>query len=89
MVNAWPTLYTFLSRTINCGGFIGVSVYDTDMTDSTAVVIGAEGRGLRRLTREHCDLLVNIPLLGKVESLNLSVAAGVILYEVVRQRAKK
>jgi 23S rRNA (guanosine2251-2'-O)-methyltransferase len=51
-----------------------------------AVVLGGEHRGLRRLVREHCDVLVRIPMFGKVESLNISVAAAVVLYEIVRQR---
>ena len=51
-----------------------------------ALVVGTEGKGLRRLTKEQCDLLIAIPMLGKVESLNLSVATGVFLYEAVRQR---
>jgi 23S rRNA (guanosine2251-2'-O)-methyltransferase len=51
-----------------------------------AVVLGGEHRGLRRLVRAHCDVLVRLPMLGKIASLNISVAAGVILYEVVRQR---
>ncbi|MFN2308568.1 MAG: 23S rRNA (guanosine(2251)-2'-O)-methyltransferase RlmB [Gammaproteobacteria bacterium] len=62
------------------------SLYEVDLTGSVAVVLGAEGGGLRRLTREHCDVLVKIPMAGLVESLNVSVAAGVLLYEVVRQR---
>jgi 23S rRNA (guanosine2251-2'-O)-methyltransferase len=48
--------------------------------------MGSEGEGLRRLTREHCDVLVRIPMLGAVESLNVSVATGVMLFEVARQR---
>jgi len=62
------------------------SLYDVDFTGSVALVLGAEGSGLRRLTREHCDALVKIPMTGSVESLNVSVATGVLLYEVVRQR---
>jgi 23S rRNA (guanosine2251-2'-O)-methyltransferase len=57
-----------------------------DWTRKCALVLGSEGKGLHRLTAEKCDVLVKIPLLGKIESLNVSVAAGVILYEAVRQR---
>ena len=59
---------------------------DVDWTLPSAVVLGAEGSGLRRLVAERCDRLVRVPMLGAVESLNVSVAAGVVLYEVVRQR---
>ena len=62
------------------------TVYKTDFTVPMALVVGTEGKGLRRLTKEQCDLLIAIPMLGKVESLNLSVATGVFLYEAVRQR---
>jgi 23S rRNA (guanosine2251-2'-O)-methyltransferase len=57
-----------------------------DLAGPLAVVMGAEGSGMRRLTREHCDLIVKLPLKGAVESLNVSVAAGVMLYEALRQR---
>lgn len=62
------------------------SLYDADMTGSLAIVMGAEGEGMRRLTREHCDELVRLPMHGAVESLNVAVAAGVCLYECQRQR---
>ena len=61
--------------------------YSVDLTGPLAVVLGAEGTGMRRLTREHCDFVVRLPMLGAVESLNVSVATGILLYEAVRQRA--
>jgi 23S rRNA (guanosine2251-2'-O)-methyltransferase len=57
-----------------------------DYTGPVALVLGGEHRGLRRLVREHCDVLVRLPMLGKIASLNISVAAAVVLYEVVKQR---
>ena len=65
------------------------SIYDLDLTGSIASVMGAEGEGMRRLTRETCDELVRIPMQGAVESLNVSVASGVCLYEALRQRLLK
>lgn len=62
------------------------SVYDVDLKGPIAIVMGAEGAGLRRLTRETCDVLMHIPMQGSVESLNVSVATGVCLYEALRQR---
>lgn len=88
---------TNLSRTLNDLKKAGVwvvgtageaeqSIYQSDVKGSIALVMGAEGKGMRRLTREHCDLLINLPMSGEVSSLNVSVATGVCLYEIVRQR---
>ena len=63
-----------------------LSIYDLDLTGPIGIVMGAEGDGMRRLTRENCDQLVRIPMQGVVESLNVSVASGVCLFEAVRQR---
>ncbi|MCH8618819.1 23S rRNA (guanosine(2251)-2'-O)-methyltransferase RlmB [Undibacterium sp. TS12] len=62
------------------------NIYDVDFKSGTALVMGSEGEGMRRLTRETCDMLVSIPMFGSVESLNVSVASGVCLYEARRQR---
>jgi 23S rRNA (guanosine2251-2'-O)-methyltransferase len=71
---------------MGAAGETAQSVYSSDFTVPMALVIGAEGKGLRRLTKEQCDVLVSVPMLGQVDSLNLSVATGVLLYEAVRQR---
>ena len=62
------------------------NLYQADLTGPLGLVLGAEGTGLRRLTAENCDLLVKLPMLGTVQSLNVSVSAGICLYEAVRQR---
>jgi 23S rRNA (guanosine2251-2'-O)-methyltransferase len=88
---------TNISRTLGALQELGVwlygaaseaekSLYDSDLSGSMALVMGAEGSGLRRLTREQCDFLVHLPLGGSVSSLNVSVATGICLFEAVRQR---
>ncbi|WP_417546143.1 23S rRNA (guanosine(2251)-2'-O)-methyltransferase RlmB [Marinobacter sp.] len=71
---------------IGTAGEAEATLYQADFKGPVALVMGAEGTGMRRLTREHCDQLINIPMLGHVDSLNVSVATGVCLYEALRQR---
>jgi 23S rRNA (guanosine2251-2'-O)-methyltransferase len=73
---------------VGTAGDASTSYTEWDWTRPSAVVLGGEGSGLHRLVREHCDVLVQIPVRGKIESLNVSVAAGVILYEALRQRTR-
>ena len=75
--------------TVGLAGDAPESYYAIDLTVPTAIVLGAEGTGLRRLVRDRCDRLVSIPMRGSVDSLNVSVAAGVVLFEAVRQRKVK
>lgn len=88
---------TNISRTLQALKELGVwlygaagesenSIYDSDLTASMALIMGAEGGGLRRLTRERCDFLVCLPMAGSVSSLNVSVATGICLFEALRQR---
>jgi 23S rRNA (guanosine2251-2'-O)-methyltransferase len=89
VTNLVRTLGELKERNIWC---IGTSddaektIYDVDLTGPVALVLGAEGEGMRQLTRKTCDELVRIPMHGAVESLNVSVASGVCLYEALRQR---
>ena len=76
-------------RIIGTAGETDKVIYDADLTGPLALVMGAEDTGMRRLTRENCDELVKLPMLGKVTSLNVSVATGVCLYEALRQRMLK
>ena len=89
---------TNLSRTISwlkeqgiwiagAAGEAEKTIYEMDINMPLALVMGAEEKGMRRLTREQCDFLVKIPMQGSVESLNVSVAAGVLIYEIFRQRS--
>ncbi len=90
VTNLARTLGELKERSIWC---IGTSddaprtIYQVDLKGPTALVLGAEGQGMRQLTRKTCDELVGIPMRGAVESLNVSVASGVCLYEAVRQRS--
>lgn len=67
----------------------GKDIYETDFSGPVAVVVGSEGKGISRLIKEKCDFIVSIPMRGSISSLNASVACGIILYEVVRNRLKK
>ncbi|MBR4174275.1 MAG: 23S rRNA (guanosine(2251)-2'-O)-methyltransferase RlmB [Lachnospiraceae bacterium] len=87
---------TNISRTIEalkergvwvaCADMDGTIMYDLNLTGSIALVIGAEGSGVSRLVKEKCDYIASIPVKGDIDSLNASVAAGVMAYEIVRQR---
>jgi 23S rRNA (guanosine2251-2'-O)-methyltransferase len=89
VTNISRTLQALQERGVWLYGTAGESektIYDSDLSGSIALVMGAEGSGLRRLTREQCDFLVNLPMSGSVSSLNVSVATGICLIEIVRQR---
>lgn len=73
---------------VGCAGEAAASLYAVDLAGPLALVLGCEANGLRRLTREHCDELVSLPMRGQVESLNVAVTAGVVLYEALRQRGR-
>ena len=89
VTNLARTLGELKERNIWCIGTsddASKTIYDADLTGPVALVLGAEGEGMRQLTRKTCDDLVSIPMHGAVESLNVSVASGVCLYEALRQR---
>jgi len=71
-----------------CADMGGQTMYDLNLTGSIGLVIGNEGQGVSRLVREKCDMIASIPMKGDIDSLNASVAAGVLAYEIVRQRLK-
>ncbi len=73
--------------TLGLAGEADKDLYATDLKGPLALVMGSEGEGMRRLTRDHCDLLAALPMRGGVESLNVSVATGIVLYEALRQRS--
>ncbi|MCM1127780.1 MAG: 23S rRNA (guanosine(2251)-2'-O)-methyltransferase RlmB [Lachnospiraceae bacterium] len=72
-----------------CADMAGTTMYDLNLTGSIGLVIGSEGEGVSRLVKESCDMAASIPMKGNIDSLNASVAAGVLSYEIVRQRLKK
>ncbi len=72
-----------------CADMDGTVMYDLNLTGPIGLVIGNEGSGVSRLVREHCDMVASIPMKGNIDSLNASVAAGVLSYEIVRQKVKK
>lgn len=89
LARALRTLQDYGVWVVGTAGEADGLIYQADLTRSTALVMGAEGKGMRRLTREQCDQLVRLPMAGEVSSLNVSVAAGVALYEAVRQRLER
>ena len=89
-----PNLVRFIKELKKIGIWIfgtsdqaNLNYWDADFICPMAIVVGSEGKGMRTLTKKHCDYLVSIPMIGQIESLNVSVATGVILYEVIRQRS--
>jgi len=72
---------------VGLAGDSDADFYAVDLVGPVALVMGSEGEGMRRLTREACDFVVRIPMRGSVESLNVSVSTGVVLFEALRQRA--
>jgi 23S rRNA (guanosine2251-2'-O)-methyltransferase len=67
----------------------GATVWETDLTGPVALVVGSEAEGMRRTVKEHCDRIVRLPMQGRVNSLNASVATGIMIFEIMRQRMIK
>ncbi len=88
LVRAMEKLKELGVRIVGTADEAGQPVYNAELSGPVAIVLGAEGEGMRRLTGENCDLLVCIPMGGSVKCLNVSVATGVCLFEAVRQRRK-
>jgi 23S rRNA (guanosine2251-2'-O)-methyltransferase len=89
VTNIAQTIDTLKNRGIWVAGAAGNASFlytDADFRVPLCLVLGSEGKGLRRLVKQKCDYLIHLPMLGKIDSLNVSVAAGVLLYEVIRQR---
>ena len=89
VTNLTRTLEKLQNAGIRAVGTTGQSekvIYDIDLTGPIALVMGAEGSGMRPLTAKQCDFLAKLPMAGEVESLNVSVATGICLFEIVRQR---
>ena len=74
---------------VGTAGEADQTIFDLDLSGPTVLVMGAEGQGMRQLTRKQCDFLAKLPMVGEVSSLNVSVATGICLFEVVRQRRAK
>ena len=72
-----------------CADMDGQPMYDLNLTGSIGVVMGNEGSGVSELVKKHCDFVASIPMKGDIDSLNVSVATGVLTYEIVRQRLQK
>lgn len=88
LVRALRRLQEFGMQLVGGDGEASASIHDVDLTGPTIIVTGSEEDGLRRLTREACDHLVSIPMPGRMESLNVSVATGIMLFEAVRQKQR-
>ena len=89
-----PNLVRFMKELKKLGIWIfgtsdraNLNYWEADYTCPMAIIVGSEGKGMRALTKKHCDYLISIPMIGQIESLNVSVATGVLLYEIVRQRS--